>query len=106
MSHCLAIGRLIQCALLLPCRNTIGVTTAHAGDLRVAQSTDLLLKECSVASAGDKINALAKRRDIRLEARIANVLVSARCVVIESALLNLKNVSARFHATLDAAAWP
>uniref|UniRef100_UPI001FF8A535 transposase n=1 Tax=Ralstonia pseudosolanacearum TaxID=1310165 RepID=UPI001FF8A535 len=25
---------------------------------------------------------------------------------IESALLNLKNVSARFHATLDAAAWP
>ncbi|WP_247351459.1 hypothetical protein, partial [Ralstonia pseudosolanacearum] len=26
--------------------------------------------------------------------------------IIESALLNLKNVSARFHATLDAAAWP
>ncbi|WP_247351515.1 hypothetical protein, partial [Ralstonia pseudosolanacearum] len=34
------------------------------------------------------------------------LLLFALLLVIESALLNLKNVSARFHATLDAAAWP
>ncbi|MNS93844.1 hypothetical protein D3C72_1280420 [compost metagenome] len=81
MRQCLPIRLLIQTSLLLPCRYTICIATAHGCDLCIAQHSDLRLQEGGVGAAGHRIDTRAQRLYIGLKTRILNVLISTRSVI-------------------------